>query len=132
VLEGVAFNTRWLLQPFEKFLRRPLDCINIVGGGAASNVWCQVFADVLNRPVRQMKDPIQANVRGAAFIAAVGLGLISYGDVPDHTEYQHEYQPTAAHRAVYDAHFREFVNIYRQNKRIYRRLNGRYAKIMGG
>jgi xylulokinase len=125
VLEGVAFNTRWLLQPFEKFLRRSLDCINIVGGGAASNIWCQIFADVLNRPVRQVKDPIQANVRGAAFIAAVGLGLISYDDVPDHTQYQHEYQPTAAHRDIYDTYFREFVNIYRANRGIYRRLNGR-------
>jgi xylulokinase len=125
VLEGVALNTRWLLRPFEKFLGRSLDCINMVGGGAASNIWCQIFADVLNRRVRQVRDPIQANVRGAAFIAAVGLGIISYNDVTECTEYQHEYQPTAAHRDIYDTCFREFVNIYRQNKAIYRRLNGR-------
>jgi len=124
VLEGVAFNTRWLLQPFEKFLRRPLDGVNIVGGGAASNIWCQIFADVLNRPVRQVKDPIQANVRGAAFIAAVGLGAMSYDDVAERTEYLHEYEPNAANRALYDSRFREFVNLYRQNKSIYRRLNG--------
>ncbi len=127
VLEGVAFNTRWLLRPFEKFLRRSLERINIVGGGAASNVWCQIFADVLNRPVRQVKEPIQANVRGAAFIALVGLGILSYHDVAERTEYQHEYQPTAAHRALYDAYFQEFVTIYRQNKGIFRRLNGRRA-----
>jgi xylulokinase len=129
VLEGVAFNTRWLLRPFEKFLGRALDCINIVGGGAASDVWCQIFADVLNRPVRQVADPIQANVRGAAFIAAVGLGIISYDDVPERTEYRREYHPTAAHRDIYDAQFKEFVNIYRQNKGIYRRLNGRRAQF---
>ena len=123
VLEGVALNTRWLLRPFEKFLGRSLDRINIVGGGANSSVWCQIFADVLQRPIRQVKDPIQANVRGAAFIAAVGLGMLSYADVPACTEYQRDYQPTAAHRAVYDAAFKEFVNIYRQNKAIYRRLN---------
>jgi xylulokinase len=125
VLEGVAFNTRWLLRPFERFLGRRLDAINIVGGGAASNVWCQIFADVLNRPVRQVKDPIQANVRGAAFIAAVGLGIMSYDDVPARMEYQCEYHPTPGHRAIYDAYFREFVNLYRQNKQIYHRLNGR-------
>ena len=125
VLEGVALNTRWLLQPFEKFLGRSLECINIVGGGANSSVWCQIFADVLQRPVRQVKDPIQANVRGAAFIAGVGLGIVSYADVPACTEYERDYQPTPAHRAVYDTAFREFVNIYRQNKAIYRRLNNR-------
>ena len=94
VLEGVALNTRWLLQPFEKFLGRALDRINIVGGGANSAVWCQIFADVLKRPIRQVKDPIQANVRGAAFIAAVGLGVLSYDDVPACTEYQRDYEPT--------------------------------------
>ena len=46
-----------------------------------------------------------------------------YADVPACTEYQRDYQPTAAHRTVYDASFEEFVNIYRQNKAIYRRLN---------
>jgi len=46
--------------------------LNIIGGGASSNVWCQIFADVLNRTIKQVKDPIQANARGAAFIASVG------------------------------------------------------------
>jgi len=123
VLEGVALNTRWLLQPFEKFVGRALERINIVGGGASSAVWCQIFADVLQRPVRQVKDPIQANVRGAAFIAAVGLGVLSYDDVPACTAYQRDYEPTPAHRTVYDAAFREFVTIYRRNKSIFRRLN---------
>jgi xylulokinase len=124
VLEGVAFNTRWLLQPFEKFLGRPLDSVTIAGGGATSNIWCQIFADVLYRPMRQLKDPIQVNVRGAAFIAAVGLGILSYSDVSGQTEYQGTYRPTGAHRAIYDRLFREFIHIYRRNKAIYRRLNG--------
>ncbi len=124
VFEGVALNTRWLLRPFEKFLGRSVDRITAVGGGAASDVWCQIFADVLDRPLRQLKDPIQANVRGAAFIAAVGLGILSYGEVSAHTEHRRDYHPTANHRKVYDLHFREFVNIYRRNQQIYRRLNG--------
>jgi xylulokinase len=125
VMEGVALNTRWLLQPFEKFLGRRLDQVNIVGGGASSDVWCQIFADVVGRPMRQVKDPIQANVRGAAFIAAVGLGLISYDDVPAQIEVRREYAPNREHRELYDAYFREFVNIYRRNRGIFRRLNAR-------
>ena len=122
-LEGVAFNTRWLLTPVEKFLGRKLNAINIVGGGANSNIWCQIFADVLQVTVRQVKDPIQVNARGAALIAAVGLGLMSYADIPQRAEYQAEYAPTPEHRAVYDKTFREFVNLYRANKSIFQRLN---------
>ena len=116
-------NTRWLLRPFEKLTRRRLDAIHIVGGGANSNVWCQIFADVLDRPIRQVKDPIQANVRGAAFIASVGLGFISFEDIPDLMAYRETYLPRPETRGVYDAHFREFVNIYKRNKGIFRRLN---------
>jgi xylulokinase len=122
-LEGVALNTRWLLRPVEKFTRRSLGAINLVGGGAQSNLWCQIFADVLDRPIRQVKDPIQANVRGAAFIASVGMGFISFQEVPGFVEYQATYEPRSETRSVYDAHFREFVNIYRRNKGIFRRLN---------
>ncbi|MBN2501271.1 MAG: FGGY-family carbohydrate kinase, partial [Anaerolineales bacterium] len=35
-LEGIALNTRWLLQPVEKFIGRKVPSINIVGGGAQS------------------------------------------------------------------------------------------------
>jgi xylulokinase len=95
----------------------------MVGGGANSELWCQIFADVLDRPIRQVKDPIQANVRGAAFIASVGLGFISFQDIPDLMEYRKTYLPRPETRGVYDSHFREFVNIYKRNKSIFRRLN---------
>jgi len=49
--------------------------------------------------------------------------VLSYDDVPACTAYQRDYEPTPAHRTVYDAAFREFVTIYRRNKSIFRRLN---------
>lgn len=123
VLEGVALNTRWLLAPFEKCLGRAVDTLHIVGGGANSAVWCQIFADVMRRRVRQMKDPIQANVRGAAFIAAVGLGLLTFDEIPARVECAHEYEPDDRHHEIYDSAFREFTNFYRANRGFYRRLN---------
>ncbi len=122
-LEGVAFNTRWLLQPVEKFMGRKVTHLNLAGGGASSDVWCQIFADVMNVEVRQVQDPIQANARGAAFIAGVGLGSIGFGDVPQLVEFKYIYQPTPGHRAVYDDRYDIFVEIYRQMKGVYRKLN---------
>jgi len=127
VLEGVALNTRWLLAPFEKFLGRPTGSIRIVGGGGNSAVWCQIFADVLQRRILQGKDPIQANVRGAAFLAATGLGLLSFDEIPGLVECARTYEPDDGHRQTYDAHFREFTNLYRANRDIYKRLNRRDA-----
>ena len=124
ILEGVAFNTRWLLGPVEKFTGRRVDSINLAGGGGSSDVWCQILADVLDVEVRQVQDPIQANARGAAFIAAVGLGEITFDDVPALVEIRRSYAPQAQNRALYGERFDVFKSIYKQMRGVYKRLNG--------
>jgi xylulokinase len=79
-LEGVALNTQWMLGPGEKFLGRKLTSLNFVGGGAKSNIWCQIFADVLDVTIRQVANPIEVNACGAAFIAAEALGYMKFED----------------------------------------------------
>ncbi len=123
VLEGVAYNTRWSLQYVEKFIGRRMDRINIIGGGAQSDVWCQIFADVLRRNIRRVADPIQANARGAAFIASAGLNHVAFDDIPGLMEYDGEFSPDSANVPVYEELFSEFRNIYRKNRRIFNRLN---------
>jgi xylulokinase len=122
-LEGIAFNTRWLLSPVEKFLGQKVNAINIVGGGAQSGVWCQIFADVMNVEIKQVANPIYANARGAAWIAAVGLGEIGYADIPGLIQFQRAYQPNLGHRALYDEKFDIFKQVYGKMKGIYRRMN---------
>ena len=122
-LEGIAFNTRWLLAPVEKFLGRKVPSINIVGGGAQSDVWCQIFADVLDVEIRQVADPIYANARGAAWIGAVGLGEISFADVPALVQFKRTYTPEEKNRSLYDERFAEFTQVYRQMKGVYKRMN---------
>ncbi len=97
--------------------------INLAGGGGNSDVWCQIFADVLGVEVRQVQDPIQANARGAAFIAAAGLGAIRFSDVPQLVTHRCVYHPTPAHRALYDDRYEAFVEIYKRMKGLYRKLN---------
>jgi len=120
----VAFNTRWMLGLVEKFIdNRQANPINMVGGGANSDLWCQIQADVLNRTIRQVIDPVRVNVRGSAFMAGVGLGYIRYEDVPDFIQYKNIYEPNEKNRALYDERFAVFMEIYKKNKDIYHRLN---------
>ena len=123
IMEGVAFNTRWMLEPVDRFCGRRLDPIVVAGGCVNSDLWCQIQADVLDRTIRQIKDPIQTAARGAAFLAAVGLGLMQFADIQGHIQIEREYRPQAGNRKVYDEMFAEFVSIYKQNKKIYERLN---------
>ena len=123
-LEGIAYNTRWLVQPVEKFLNRKVPSINIVGGGAQSDVWCQIFADVMNLEIKQAADPVQSNARGAAWIGAVGLGEIAYADIQSLIQFKRSYQPNPSNRAVYDQGFNAFTTIYKQMSGVYQKLNG--------
>jgi L-xylulokinase len=77
VLEGVAFNHRthlgWLREAFA--LERP---VRVCGGGSRSPEWTALLADTLGLPV-EVTDGAEAGARGAALLAAVGLGR--YPDV---------------------------------------------------
>lgn len=137
IFEGVAYNVKWLLQYVEKFIQKwkmkenpgmtkkdvVMPELNIIGGGATSNIWCQIFADVLNRTIKQVKDPIQANARGAAFIASVGLGYLTWDQIPGLIEYSNVFKPNPENRAIYDKLFSEYTNIYKIMKKTYKRLN---------
>jgi len=123
VFEGVAYNSRWLLGHVEQFIKRRFEAINMIGGGANSNVWCQIHADVLDRTIRQVKDPIEANARGAGFLAAVALGHLTFDDISERIQIAATYEPNPKNRQIYDELFREFLNIYKSNKKIYQRLN---------
>jgi xylulokinase len=123
VMEGVAYNTRWSLKYVEKFIKREMNPIHFIGGGAQSDVWCQIFADVLNRDIRQLENPRQANARGAAFIASVGLGYITFDDIPQLTKIRKTFHPNPDNRKIYDELYDVFIRLYQKNKPLYRRLN---------
>jgi xylulokinase len=123
-LEGIAFNTKWLMLPVEKFLGRKVGSINIVGGGAQSDVWCQIFADVMDLEIKQVADPVYANARGAAWIGAVGIGEIKFQDVSKLVEFKKTYSPNSNLRGLYDERFAIFKSIYKQMKGVYKSLNG--------
>jgi xylulokinase len=126
-LEGVALNLRWMQRPVERFAKRRLDPLAFVGGGARSELWCQIMADVLRREVRQVADPVDANVRGAALLAGLALGELRVEDIPGRVSVAASYRPQPETRATYDALFEAFRGLYKSTRRLYRRLNDRSA-----
>jgi xylulokinase len=125
VLEGVAYNNRWLHTYVEKFAKTRLDPIRIVGGGAQSDLWCQIHADVMDRTIERVADPNYANLRGAAIFAGMSLGEVRPDDVRDLVPVDATFRPEPAHRAVYDRLYPEFPRLYKAQKRMFARLNRR-------
>jgi xylulokinase len=72
VVEGVAHNLGWLLPFVETFTSERIEEIAFVGGAARSAPWCQVLADVLDRPVAPLVDPDMGAARAMALLALNG------------------------------------------------------------
>ncbi|MGP0032308.1 MAG: xylulokinase [Acidimicrobiales bacterium] len=124
VFEGVAFNSAWLLGAVEKYCKRRFDSLAFIGGGANSDLWCQIHADVLGRTIRQMADPVQANVRGAGLLTLLALGRLELADIPATVEVKATYEPDPEAGARYAPVLQEFINLYKETKGIHKRLNG--------
>src|SRR5699024_5952447 len=123
VFEGVAYNSRWLLDVVESFIKAPLDGINFIGGGATSDLWCQMHADVLDRTVRRVAEPQHANSRGAAFLAWLALGRTTISELNHAVVIEAEFRPDPEAQPIYEELYREFRKLYRAHKPIHARLN---------
>jgi xylulokinase len=77
LLEGVAFSFRSIQDWVESCGADVID-VRCVGGQARSDVWTQIKADVLNRPVL-VPSVVEAAVLGAAILATLGIG--AYADL---------------------------------------------------
>jgi xylulokinase len=123
VLEGVALNLRWLLGASERFAGRRLDPLRMVGGAAQSDLWCQVVADVCDRTVERVANPLLSNLRGAALYAGLVLGEVAPDEVRSLVPVDAVLRPSREQRSCYDRLFAELPGLYRRQRGMFRRLD---------
>ncbi len=128
VLEGVAFNARWLLEATESFAGRPLDGLRLFGGGATSDLWAQIHADVIGRPIARLDDAIDVNARGAAWFAALSLGHTSVDELRGAPLSITTFTPRQNAAQIYGPLYAEFVRLAKSQKSMSARLNGATPK----
>lgn len=124
VLEGVAFNARLLLAASERFTRRRLDPIRIVGGGARSDLWCQIVADVCDRTIERVAEPMTVGLRGAGLFLSMAIGEVRPEQVHALVPVDRVFTPDPATRRTYDRLNREFPRLHSRNRRMFAALNG--------
>lgn len=112
VLEGVAFNLAICVDAFRDNGVR-IDSVDAIGGGAASDVWLQVLADVWDCTVRRRTIVDEANSLGAAVTAGVGVGLLpDFGAARALSEVTAEFIPDAGRVVAYREHRAAFESAY--------------------
>lgn len=121
VLEGVGYNLALCIEAIAGPADRPAGApagagsldrrspIDVIGGGAASDVWLRLLSDIWGVPVRRRSVTDQANSLGAAVTGLVGLGLADFSIAPALSRVEAEFEPSAesirhaGHRARFEA-----------------------------
>ncbi len=124
VFEGVGFNNRWALDVVEKLLGEKVPKLRITGGGAQSDAWCQIMADILDKRIERVANPQFTGVRGAALIALRALGEIdSLDEMHDLVEIEAYFEPQAEYRELYSRRYEAFVSYFKTTRSWFRQLN---------
>ena len=108
VFEGLAMNWRWLRGSAEKFSGRTFQYWRLTGGGALSDVWAQIMADVVGIPMHRQANPRIHNVLGMGLLAFSRLGKIKVEDIPAMVKFDRIFEPNPKNRAVYDEMYGHF------------------------
>jgi xylulokinase len=74
ILEGIAYNVRHRIDVLEHELNVPISNISFVGGGAKSQLFRQIVADVLKMPINLL-GITDFECIGASILAGVGAGI---------------------------------------------------------
>jgi len=123
ILEGVGFSLKRILPAVERLAGGDFAELRFSGGGARSDAWAQILADVLDRPVLPLADPVHSNNRASALLAFAALGIADVEEVDRFCPVRNRFEPRAPNRAVYDDLFGQFQATYEALRPVFDALN---------
>ncbi len=110
LLEGTACELEINLSVLERLAGKKRELI-FCGGGASSDLWMQIRADLLNRPLSRLDGKLDASCMGAAILAGMGSGIFASAEAAiDAIRYS---------RTLFEA---KSASAYENQKREYRAL----------
>ena len=119
LLEAVGFGFRHHIEVARE-LGYPVTRVLASDGGAASRVWMQAVADILQMPV-QLLAGHPGSCLGAAWVAAVGVCGEGWDGVKRFVRPAGLVEPVAARSAAYDAAFASYRGSYERLQPLFHR-----------
>lgn len=127
VMESICYTHRRYLEQYQQTTGKTLSHIRVVGGGAGSELWMQMLADVLQIQVEVPESPRNTGAMGSYYCAMVGLGhLADYDAIHDAVRIEKVFLPRKENRSVYDKLYRIYLKLYPALSGLYDEINGVY------
>jgi xylulokinase len=124
LLEGIAYNLRWIIENFENDFGFDLPQIKVIGGGSQNRDWMQIISDVTKRKIISTSQPKLAGAIGAAVCVLVGTECHpDFNCVKQFVKEKEVYIPNSENFKIYDELFLNYQTIYKSLKSTYRKAN---------
>lgn len=104
VLEGVAYHIRENLDAMDAIGGRSNE-LRLFGGGAVSDLWCRIIADVVSRPVARMAS------YDTALIGAARLAFESIGIETAPAEVAARFEPDSGRAGLYEEAYGLYMSV---------------------
>lgn len=116
--EAVAYGTRAIIDNLNEN-GYVVNKILAAGGGAKSNIWMQIHADVNNLPIL-LPQIDESTSLGAAIWAGIGAKIFSNYDEAINTmvNYKCEIKPNPKHKVIYDFYYEQYLKTYNSLKKM--------------
>lgn len=122
IMEGCGYGLRQLCEIAERVTGKEISQFSSIGGGAKSELWAQIKADITGKSI-QILDMSDMAPIGAALLAGTGAGIFedlrqASGKVRQ-TVYK-EVRPNKANEEAYEKGYQIYVQLYPRIKDLYR------------
>jgi xylulokinase len=126
VMEGVAFNFRWLLEQIESLGFSPFKWgeLRAIGGGILNIEWAHIYADILDLKITIPDMPQEATAKGGFIIAALGLGWYKSFEeaVKETIRIEKTIEPNAKSREIYAKLYETYKLSYEKLVKVFDRI----------
>ncbi len=124
LLEGVAFNLRWIFANYKRDFGFNPDTIRAIGGGSVNESWMQGIANITGLRVETIDQPTMSGALGAASCAFVGSGHFdSFHQIKQIIKQNKSFSPDPSVKELYSDMFKSYKDIYKGLKRAYTDAN---------
>lgn len=124
LLEGVAYNLRWIFENYRRDFGFEAKKIRAIGGGSVNRSWMQGIADITGMEVETTNQPTMAGALGAAACAFVGNGDFADFHEIDHFIKPREcFKPRPELKKQYEKLFKSYKAVYHGLKKAYIQAN---------
>jgi sugar (pentulose or hexulose) kinase len=124
LVEGLGYSIKEGIRSIEKKTHQKVERIALSGGGAQSEILCQMLANIFNRPVYVVQSHETTGL-GAALLGYLHLGIYSTVEegVQEMVHVTHVYEPQKEDVVIYEKLYESIYQLtYQRLKPVYRKM----------